>query len=247
MTLKDFFIKYPKIAIAFSGGTDSAYLCYMAKKYAKEMTAIYVSTAFQPTFEKEDAIRFCKEYAIPLTILERDVLSQEAVIQNPANRCYYCKKVIFSEIQKKALELGFTCLADGTNASDDADDRPGMKALQEMNVLSPLRICGITKPALRDVSEQLGLFTARKPAYACLATRIPTGTRITAEQLEKVEQAESALMDMGFSDFRVRHPEGYAKLQVKPEQLSLVLEKREEILAVLEPLFGTVCLDMETR
>jgi len=197
MTLKDFFIKYPKIAIAFSGGTDSAYLCYMAKKYAKEMTAIYVSTAFQPTFEKEDAIRFCKEYAIPLTILERDVLSQEAVIQNPANRCYYCKKVIFSEIQKKALELG--------------------------------------------------LFTARKPAYACLATRIPTGTRITAEQLEKVEQAESALMDMGFSDFRVRHPEGYAKLQVKPEQLPLVFEKREEILAVLEPLFGTVCLDMKTR
>ena len=151
MTLKDFFIKYPKIAIAFSGGTDSAYLCYMAKKYAKEMTAIYVSTAFQPTFEKEDAIRFCKEYAIPLTILERDVLSQEAVIQNPANRCYYCKKVIFSEIQKKALELGFTCLADGTNASDDADDRPGMKALQEMKVLSPLRICGITKPALRKM------------------------------------------------------------------------------------------------
>ena len=113
-----------------------------------------------------------------------------------------------------------------------------------MKVLSPLRICGITKPALRDVSEQLGLFTARKPAYACLATRIPTGTRITAEQLEKVEQAESALMDMGFSDFRVRHPEGYAKLQVKPEQLPLVFEKREEILAVLEPLFGTVCLDM---
>ena len=233
MTLKDFFIKYPKIAIAFSGGTDSAYLCYMAKKYAKEMTAIYVSTAFQPTFEKEDAIRFCKEYAIPLTILERDVLSQEAVVQNPANRCYYCKKVIFSEIQKKALELGFTCLADGTNASDDADDRPGMKALQEMKVLSPLRICGITKPALRDVSEQLGLFTARKPAYACLATRIPTGTWITAEQLEK--------------DFRVRHPEGYAKLQVKAEQLPLVFEKREEILAVLEPLFGTVCLDMKTR
>ena len=151
------------------------------------------------------------------------------------------------EMVEKALELGFTCLADGTNASDDVDDRPGMKALQEMKVLSPLRICGITKPALRDVSEQLGLFTARKPAYACLATRIPTGTRITAEQLEKVEQAESALMDMGFSDFRVRHPEGYAKLQVKPEQLSLVLEKREEILAVLEPLFGTVCLDMKTR
>lgn len=105
MTLKDFFIKYPKIAIAFSGGTDSAYLCYMAKKYAKEMTAIYVSTAFQPTFEKEDAIRFCKEYAIPLTILERDVLSQEAVVQNPANRCYYCKKVIFLRFKRKHWSL----------------------------------------------------------------------------------------------------------------------------------------------
>lgn len=158
MTLKDFLSSILRLPLHFPEEPDSAYLCYMAKKYAKEMTAIYVSTAFQPTFEKEDAIRFCKEYAIPLTILERDVLSQEAVVQNPANRCYYCKKVIFSEIQKKALELGFTCLADGTNASDDADDRPGMKALQEMKVLSPLRICGITKPALRDVSEQLGLF-----------------------------------------------------------------------------------------
>lgn len=246
MTLKDFFIKYPKIAIAFSGRNPIRPIYAIWQKNMRKKTAIYVSTAFQPTLKKK--MQFVlKEYAIPLTILERDVLSQEAVVQNPANRCYYCKKVIFSEIQKKALELGFTCLADGTNASDDADDRPGMKALQEMKVLSPLRICGITKPALRDVSEQLGLFTARKPAYACLATRIPTGTRITAEQLEKVEQAESALMDMGFSDFRVRHPEGYAKLQVKPEQLPLVFEKREEILAVLEPLFGTVCLDMKTR
>ena len=89
MTLQEFFTENPRIAIAFSGGTDSAYLAYMAKKYAKEMTAIYVSTAFQPTFEKEDALRFCEEYDIPLTILERDVLSQEAVVQNPSNRCYY--------------------------------------------------------------------------------------------------------------------------------------------------------------
>ena len=247
MTLQEFFTENPRIAIAFSGGTDSAYLAYMAKKYAKEMTAIYVSTAFQPTFEKEDALRFCEEYDIPLTILERDVLSQEAVVQNPSNRCYYCKTVIFTEIQKKALELGFSCLADGTNASDDADDRPGMKALQELKVLSPLRICGITKPVLRDESEKHGLFTARKPAYACLATRIPSGTRISAKQLQDVEQAETALAAMGFTDFRVRHPEGYAKLQVKPEQLSLVMEKREEILTVLEPIFGTVCLDLKTR
>ena len=118
-------------------------------------------------------------------------------MQNPANRCYYCKNVIFTEIQKKALELGFTCLADGTNASDDADDRPGMKALQELHVLSPLRICGITKPALRDVSEQLGYLphvNRHMPVWQHESRR---GTRITAEQLQKVEQAESTLMDMG--------------------------------------------------
>ena len=129
MTLKAFFIKYPKIAIAFSGGTDSAYLCYMAKKYAKEMTAIYVSTAFQPTFEKEDAIRFCKEYAIPLTILERDVLSQEAVVQNPANRCYYCKKVIFSEKGKTASKIT------ATEPSESKDKRLIQKIQHELNLI----------------------------------------------------------------------------------------------------------------
>ena len=103
------------------------------------------------------------------------------------------------------------------------------------------------KTGTSDESEKLGLFTARKPAYACLATRIPSGTRIRAKQLQDVEQAETALTAMGFTDFRVRHPEGYAKLQVKPEQLSLVMEKREEILTVLEPIFGTVCLDLKTR
>ena len=247
MTLKEFFAEHPKIAIAFSGGTDSAYLAYMAKKYAKEMTAIYVSTAFQPTFEKEDALRFCEEYDIPLTILERDVLSQEAVVQNPSNRCYYCKTVIFTEIQKKALELGFSCLADGTNASDDADDRPGMKALQELKVLSPLRICGITKPVLRDESEKHGLFTARKPAYACLATRIPTGQHIDARVLERTEAAEGYLFSLGFSDFRVRTVGEMAKIQVTKEQFPLLMEHRKEIVGKLSEMYEAVCLDLVAR
>ena len=245
MTLQEFFTENPRIAIAFSGGTDSAYLAYMAKKYAKEMTAIYVSTAFQPTFEKEDALRFCEEYDIPLTILERDVLSQEAVVQNPSNRCYYCKTVIFTEIQKKALELGFSCLADGTNASDDADDRPGMKALQELKVLSPLRICGITKPVLRDESEKHGLFTARKPAYACLATRIPAGERITEEKLRATEMAENYLFSLGFSNFRVRKTGNSAKIQVPADQLAQVLEKREIIISKLKKYYSGVLLDLE--
>lgn len=247
MTLQNFFQQYPKIAIAFSGGTDSAYLLYMAKQYARETTAIYVSTAFQPAFEKADAKRFCEEYEIPLTIIEYDIFQNSKIIENPADRCYYCKTALFTQIQKAAAERDFLYLADGTNASDDANDRPGMKALTELQVLSPLRICGITKSALREDSARLGLFTAKKPAYACLATRIPTGTRLTKEALHNVEIAENALADLGFSDFRVRCLADAAKLQIKEDQFTLVLEKRQELLDILKPMFGNVYLDLVAR
>lgn len=247
MTLQNFFQQYPKIAIAFSGGTDSAYLLYMARQYAKETAAIYVSTAFQPAFEKADAKRFCDEYEIPLTVIEYDIFQNSKIIENPPNRCYHCKTALFTQIQKAAAEMGFLYLADGTNASDDADDRPGMKALAELQVLSPLRICGITKSALRDDSKRLGLFTAKKPAYACLATRIPAGTRLTAEALHHVETAETALSELGFTDFRVRCLSDAAKLQVKEDQFTLVLEKKKEILNLLKPMFGNVYLDLVAR
>lgn len=247
MTLQDFFQQYPKIAIAFSGGSDSAYLLYIAKQYARETAAFYVSTAFQPAFEKADTKRFCKEYEIPLTIIEYDIFQNNKIIENPENRCYFCKTALFTRIQKAAAGMGFPYLADGTNASDDADDRPGMKALAELHVLSPLRICGITKSALRNDSEKLGLFTAGKPAYACLATRIPTGTKLTEETLHNVENAENALMELGFTDFRIRCLSDAAKLQVKEEQYVLALEKRNEILEILKPKFDNIYLDLMAR
>lgn len=247
MTLQEFFQYYPKIAVAFSGGTDSAYLLYMAKQYAKETMGIYVSTALQPAFEKEDAIRFCKTYDIPLKMISCDIFQNDVVVQNPADRCYHCKTALFSQILKTAGEEGFSCLADGTNASDDAADRPGMRALKELKVLSPLRICGITKSALRADSEKLGLFTAGKPAYACLATRIPTGTPLTAARLAQVETAENALFQMGFTDFRVRCLRDAAKLQIPEDQFPMAVEKRTELVALLEPLFGNVYLDLKAR
>lgn len=247
MNLRDFFDTYPQIAIAFSGGTDSAYLLYMAKKYAKRIMAFYVSTSFQPEFEKQDALRFCKEYNIPLTILEYDILQHPEIVSNPSNRCYYCKTVLFNQIKRAAKEAGFTYLADGTNASDDADDRPGMKALKELEVLSPLRLCGITKNELIADSKKLGLFTADKPAYACLATRIPCGTAISQEQLSLIEQVESELFTLGFTDFRARLlPQG-VKLQLKEEQLSLFVQKRKELLNLLTPHFKDIYLDMKFR
>ena len=136
---------------------------------------------------------------------------------------------------------------DGTNASDDADDRPGMKALKELQVRSPLRECGITKSEVRSLSKKAGLFTWNKPAYACLATRIPAGTKITAEKLTATEISEKALSDLGFSDFRIRLSGDTAKIQVREEQLEKLFLYRKEILEKLKPYYSAVTVDLEVR
>lgn len=247
MDLKEFFRQNPKAAIAFSGGVDSSYLLYAALQCGADVHAYYVKAAFQPQFELDDVERLAREIHAPMTVLRADVLQDETVTANPANRCYYCKKVVFSSIAQAALADGYTVLLDGTNASDDAGDRPGMRALQELRVLSPLRLCGLTKPEIRRLSKEAGLFTWDKPAYACLATRIPTGEKITAEKLSATESAEGALFDMGFTDFRVRWYAGAARLQFPAAQLPRVLEKREEILTELKKYYPAVLLDLEVR
>ena len=140
-----------------------------------------------------------------------------------------------------------TLLLDGTNASDDAGDRPGLRALRELEVRSPLRECGLTKAEIRAQSKKAGLFTWNKPAYACLATRIPTGTAITAGDLERVEAAEGALFALGFTDFRVRLLSGAARIQLPADQWDRASEQREAIRKALSPRFDAVLLDLETR
>jgi uncharacterized protein len=247
MVLQEFFRQNPSVAIAFSGGVDSAYLLYAAVKSGAKVRAYYVKSAFQPQFELDDAYRFAAQLGASMTVLELDILSDTLVVSNPANRCYYCKHCIFSQIIEAAQKDGFSVLLDGTNASDDADDRPGMQALRELRVLSPLRECGLTKPEIRRLSQEAGLFTWNKPAYACLATRIPTGTVITEEILTKTEHAESKLFSMGFTDFRIRYFDGAARVQVPESQFIRVMEKKEEILANLKPYYQAVLLDMEAR
>ena len=138
-------------------------------------------------------------------------------------------------------------LLDGTNASDDAGDRPGMKALAELEVLSPLRECGLTKAEIRRLSKEAGLFTWDKPAYACLATRIPAGEKITAEKLSATEASENYLFSLGFTDFRVRSSNGHARLQLPEDQWGLLIEHRKEILSKLGEYYKTVSLDLEVR
>ncbi|MDO4292963.1 MAG: ATP-dependent sacrificial sulfur transferase LarE [Eubacteriales bacterium] len=247
MTLQDFFAEHPKVAIAFSGGVDSAYLLYAAKRYAKKVRAYYVKSEFQPQFELDDAIRLAEELKADLQILRLDVLAVPRVSDNPSNRCYYCKKAIFSGIIRAAAADGFSVLLDGTNASDDAGDRPGMKALRELSVLSPLRECGLTKSMVRQLSREASLFTWDKPAYACLATRIPTGEKITAKKLEATEIAENFLFSLGFTDFRVRSQDGNAKIQLPEDQLAMLLEHRREILQKLGQYYKSVVLDLAVR
>ena len=247
MTLTEFFHENPKAAIAFSGGVDSAYLLYAALQSGADVRAYYVKSAFQPQFELDDARRLAEALSADMRVLDVDILADETVAANPPDRCYHCKRRIFSAIASAAAADGYTLLLDGTNASDDAGDRPGMRALRELSVRSPLRECGLTKPEIRRLSREAGLFTWDKPAYACLATRVPAGERLTAEKLENTERAEDFLFSLGFADFRVRLFNGAARLQLPAEQLPQLLERRAEILSELKKTYSAVVLDLEVR
>jgi len=247
LDLQSFFKQNNKVALAFSGGVDSSYLFYAAINYGAIVQAYYVKSVFQPKFELEDALRLAKTLNSNIKILETDILSRPLVAQNLTNRCYHCKKIIFSMIMEAAYKDGFQILIDGTNASDDEKSRAGMQALKEFSVYSPLRECNLTKTEIRRLSKEANLFTWNKPAYACLATRIPTGTEITKEKLYKTEMAENYLFSLGFSDFRIRLLEDTAKIQVPLSQMQKVIENREKIVAELKKYYNSVLMDLEVR
>lgn len=247
MELNQFFAQNPNAALAFSGGVDSAYLLYAAKQAGANVTAYYVRTPFQPQFEYDDAVKLAQELKMPMRTIGMDVLEDPNVVANPANRCYYCKRRIFTAILEAARADGYSLILDGTNASDDASDRPGMVALRELEVRSPLRECGLTKPEIRRLSKEAGLFTHDKPAYACLATRIPTGVAITLEALQRTEAAEEYLKKLGFTDFRIRLMGSAARIQLPESQIPLLLQNRQEILTNLKQSYSAVLLDLEVR
>ncbi len=247
MELQEFFSQHPRVALAFSGGVDSAYLLYAAVQCGAQVRPYYVKTAFQPQFEYEDALRLADQLGVSMKTICLNPLDDPLVAANPGNRCYYCKRHIFTAITQAAREEGLPLLLDGTNASDQADDRPGMQALRELDVLSPLRLCGLTKAEIRRRSREAGLFTWDKPAYACLATRIPTGTAITLEDLRRTEQCEAFLMELGFSGFRIRLMDGCARLEMPEAQFPMLLARREAVLERLKKDYPRVLLDLEAR
>jgi uncharacterized protein len=247
IALEQFFKENPQAALGFSGGTDSSYLLYAGLRYGAKIKAYFVKGAFQPEFELHDAYRIARKIGTEITVLEADVLQNAQVAANPPDRCYFCKCAVFGMICERAKADGFSLVIDGTNASDDVTDRPGMKALNELSVRSPLRECGIAKDQVRRLSKKAGLFTWNKPAYACLATRIPAGQAITKELLQRVENAEAALFALKFSDFRVRVTGEAAKLQFPHDQMKKVLHKRNDIIKAIKPYFPAILLDLEGR
>jgi uncharacterized protein len=246
-TLEDFFKENPAVALGFSGGADSAYLLYAGIRAGADIGVYFVKTAFQPRSELEDARRMADELGVVLRVIGGDVFAFPEIVANPPDRCCHCKRALFSRIKAWSSADGYRLVIDGTNASDRFEDRPGMRALRELGIRSPLRECGLSKDEIRRLSREAGLFTWDKPAYSCLATRIETGIGITAEALEKVERAEEALHGMGFSDLRVRLRGENAVIQLPDGQLARAFGMRSAIAERLKPDFGSVLLDLEGR
>ena len=230
-TLSQFFAQHPRCALAFSGGTDSAWLLYAGLQCGAELRPYYVKSQFQPDFEFRDALRLCEELGVEPAVLTLDALASEAVRANGPERCYHCKTNIMSAVLARA----------------GADGRPGMRALAELGVLSPLRLCGLTKPEIRRLSREAGLFTWDKPAYACLATRIRSGEAITPERLRAVEAGEEWLMRRGYSDLRLRCRGRDALLQLPAAQLARAERELPAIRAALGAYFDQIDIDPEGR
>ena len=247
MTLEQFFQENPRCALGFSGGVDSAYLLYAGVKAGADIRPYFIKTVFQPAFELADARKLAAGLGAEVTVLELDALADPRVAANPADRCYFCKQNLFRTLKERAIADGYPVLLDGTNASDEAGDRPGMRALAELSVRSPLRECGLTKAEIRARSREAGLFTWDKPAYACLATRVPAGEAITADLLARVEGAEDALFRLGYTDFRVRVFHSAARLQLPRGQMERAVREAETIQAALKPYFTPILLDLEGR
>lgn len=225
------------LAVAFSGGVDSTYLLHEAVKAGKEkVTALIMKTPSVPERELDEAVAFCKSRGISFFVLPADPFSAAGFRENGRDRCYICKHFLFSALLEKAKEEGIPFVADGTNADDTKEFRPGLKALKELDIRSPLAETGLTKKEIRELSEKEGLPTWNKPSFSCLATRFPYGEELTVEKLRRTEAAENLLAELGFTQRRVRIHGNLARIEVLPAEIPLLLERRDMISSRLEEL-----------
>lgn len=240
---------YGSVIIAFSGGVDSAYLAYVANdELGKRALAVTGDSASYPTFQRELADELTGRFGIHHEVIFTEEFDDPNYVNNPPNRCYYCKAELYTKLNEFAAARGFAAICDGTNADDVGDYRPGRQAASERGVRSPLLECGMTKADIRELSRRADLPTWDEPASACLSSRVPYGQIVTLEKLTMVDRAEIALKRLGFRQVRVRHHGDIARIEVADSEMprALDLEMARQMSAALKALgFKYVALDLE--
>jgi pyridinium-3,5-biscarboxylic acid mononucleotide sulfurtransferase len=247
--LHDLLASYDSLIVAFSGGVDSAYLAWSATQILGR--AALCVTADSPSYSdhhRQLAVRVAREFELHHEIISTAELERREYRANPVNRCYYCKHELYTALSRLARERGFDVIADGSNADDRGDYRPGRKAAREFGVRSPLDEAELTKDDIRELSRRAGLPTWDEPASACLSSRIPYHSEVTDEKLRMIEAAERALRELGFRVCRVRHHDTLARLEIARDEMARALDPavRDRIVSALRAVgYQHVTIDLQ--